>query len=52
MGVATPGGFDQFVDNMRGRGLIRVSHTKIDDILPSRSRALLKFTNNVKNIGG
>jgi hypothetical protein len=52
MSVAAPGGFNQFVDYMRWRRLIRISHTKVDDILPSSPRTLLEVTNNVKNIGG
>ena len=31
--LAVPGDFDQFIDNMRRRRLIRIAHPKIDDVL-------------------
>ena len=41
----------QFVDNMRGRGLIRITHAEIIMSSP-RARSLLQLANDVENIRG
>ena len=42
----------QFVDNMRGRWLIRITHAEIDNVLTTRARSLLQLANDVENIRG
>ena len=42
----------QFVDNMRGRGLIRITHAEIDNVLTTRARSLPQLANDVENIRG
>ena len=44
-------GLREFLDDVRGRGLIRIAHTKIDDVLPARPGCGLQFTDNVEDIG-
>ena len=50
MGVATTGCFHQFIHNMFRRGLIRIAHTEVDNVLPSRASLLLEVTDNIKNV--
>lgn len=40
----------QFIDNMRRRGLIRITHAEIDNVLTTRARGLLQFPYDVENI--
>ena len=42
----------QFVDNMRGRGLIRITHAEIDNVLTTRARSQLQLANDGENIRG
>jgi len=43
-------GFSQLVDNvLRGR-LVRISHTKIDDILSPRTSGCLQLIDNIEDI--
>jgi hypothetical protein len=32
------------------RGLIRIAHTEVDNVLPSRASLLLEVTDNIKNV--
>jgi hypothetical protein len=48
--IATPGCLDQLVDNMAGCGLVRITHTEVDDVLARRARLLLELTYNIKNV--
>ena len=52
MSVAAPGSLYQLVNDMLRRGLIRVAHPEVNDILSRRPGPLLELAYNVKNIGG
>jgi len=41
----------QFIDDMLWRWPVRISHTKIDDILTTRSSGSLQLIDNVEDIG-
>ena len=51
VGIAPLGGFCQLIDNMLWRGLIRIAHAEIDNILTPRSRCGLHLSNNIEDIG-
>lgn len=51
MGVAPLHGLGHFVDDMLGRGLIGVTHTKINNIFAPRPRGGFQFPNDVEHIG-
>ena len=40
----------QFIDYMRGRGLIRITHAEIDNVLAARARSLLQLAYDVEDI--
>ena len=42
----------QFVDNMCRRGLVRIAHAEIDDVLPRCPGLVFQVTDNVENVGG
>jgi hypothetical protein len=50
MGVAATRCLYQFIYNMVRRGLIRVAHTEVDNILSSGASLLLEVSDNVKNV--
>jgi ABC-type siderophore export system fused ATPase/permease subunit len=50
MSVATTGCFHQFIHNMLGRGLIRIAHTEVDNVLPSGASLLFEVTDNIKDV--
>ena len=50
MCIVTLGCFGQFIDNVLGRWLIRISHTKIDDIFSPRTGSRLQLIDNIEDI--
>jgi hypothetical protein len=48
--ITSRDGIAQFVDNVRGRRLIGVTHTKINDVLTSSARSLLQLTYDVEDV--
>ena len=52
MRIPTLRSFSQFVDNMLWRGLVWISHTKINDIFTPRARCCLEPGNFGKDIRG
>ena len=51
VGVGPLHAFDQLVDNMLRRRLIRVAHRKVDDVFAALAGGRFQFTRNVENIG-
>jgi hypothetical protein len=51
VGITSGDGIAQFVNNVRGRRLIWVTHTKINDVLTSSARGLLQLTYDVEDVG-
>ena len=50
MGVPATHCVSQFIDNMRGRWLIRITHPEIDDVLTTRAGDLLELANNIEDV--
>ena len=50
MRIAALYGFDQFLDNMRRRRLIRITHTEIDDIFTAGARLGLQIADDIEDV--
>ena len=50
MCIVALGSFGQFIDNVLRRWLIRISHTKIDDIFSPRTGSRLQLIDNIEDI--
>jgi len=50
MSISAINCFFELVDNVLGRGLIGVTHTKVDNIFATRARRLLQLANNIEDI--
>ena len=51
MGISPLHCFHQFIDNVLRGWLIRIPHTKIDDVLPARARFPLQLIRNAEDVG-
>ncbi len=50
VGVTALCRLDQLVDDVLRRGLVRITHAEIDDILASRARLRLQLIDNIENV--
>ena len=51
MSVAPLGRFDQFLNDMRWRGLVGITHTEVNNIFTRRPRLLLELADDIEHIG-
>ena len=51
MSIGTLCDLDQFIDDVRGCRLIRVTHSKINNILTSVTRLHFQIINDIENVG-
>ena len=52
VGIRALGGLGQLIHNMLRRGLVRITHTKINNILAPLSRLRLQLIDDVEYVGG
>lgn len=52
MSIAPLHGFSELGDDMRRRGLIRIPHAEIDDVLTPRTGLFLQLADDIEDIGG
>ena len=50
MGVAALCGFHQLVHDVLRRGLVRVAHAEVDDVLATPARRHLEFADHVEDV--
>ena len=51
MGITALGRFDEFVDNMLRRRLVRIPHPEIYDVLATCTCRRLQLIDDIENIG-
>ncbi len=51
MGITATGGFHQLVDDGPGRGLVRIAHPEVDNVLAGGPGLLLQVADDIENIG-
>ena len=49
--ILSPGDFYQLIDDMLRRGLIRIPHAEIDDVLSPRPRLCLQLIDDIEDVG-
>jgi hypothetical protein len=52
VGIRPARRFDQLIEDVPRRGLVRVPHAEIDDVLPALARSSFELGSDIENVGG